>query len=271
MAIEFVRALAPAIREAAAIAHRLEGRVENRPKTAERTAVKQALTEADTAVQEALLVPLLKHFPGVSLAAEEDTPTVASFPTSADEMVVIDPIDGTLRSYLEASGPYAIMVGLVVRGRYEAALVALPREGLFFEAVRGGGAWMSRAGGRRRPARVGSHCDQVLVSHGMPEPVFAGLRARGFLPIPACGGAVSVAPLVTGVQAGVRYASAPQGISIRGRIGVLIAREAGVLVSASGGQAFPEDSDSPAPILLLSSDAAKLAAIEGALAEADLL
>jgi fructose-1,6-bisphosphatase/inositol monophosphatase family enzyme len=270
MASDFVHVLAPAMREAAAIARRLEGRVENCPKTGEVTAVKQALTEADTAVQETLLAPLLKHFPEVSLAAEEDTPTVASFPASAAERVVLDPIDGTLHSYLEASGPYSIMIGLAVRGRYEAALVALPREGLFFEAVRGGGAWVSRAGGRRRRARAGAAGNHILVSHGMPEAFVAALRARSFDPIPACGGAVSVAPLVVGAQGGARHASTPGGISIRGRIGVLVAREAGVLVSGAGHRAFPDDTESPAPVLLLASDAAKLAAMEEALGEAGL-
>ncbi|MBW2272788.1 MAG: hypothetical protein JRG96_05925 [Deltaproteobacteria bacterium] len=270
MASDFVRLLAPAMREAAAIARRLEGRVENCPKTGELTAVKQALTEADTAVQEALLVPLLKHFPGVCLAAEEDTPTVACFPANADEQVVLDPIDGTLRSYLEASGPYAIMLGLVVRGRYEAALVALPREGLFFEAVRGGGAWVSRAGGRRRIARGGAAGKQILVSHGMPESFSDALRARGFHPIPACGGAVSVAPLVVGAQGGARHASTQGGISIRGRVGVLVAREAGLHVRGGGGQAFPADTATPAPVLLLANDADALATMEEALGEAGL-
>ena len=270
MASEFVRVLAPAMREAAAIARHFEGRVENCPKTGEATPVKQALTEADTAVQEALLAPLLEHFPGVCLAAEEDTPTVARFPASADEQVVIDPIDGTLRSYLEASGPYAIMIGLAVRGRYEAALVALPREGLFYEAVRGGGAWVSRAGGRRRRPRAGSKGNHILVSHGIPETFNTALRARGFDPIPACGGAVSVAPLVVGAQGGARHATTPGGLSVRGRIGVLVAREAGLLVTGAGGSAFPEDSESPAPVLLLASESAKLDAMEGALLEAGL-
>jgi len=270
MGSDFVRVLAPAMREAAAIARRLEGRVENCPKTGEATAVKQALTEADTAVQEALLVPLLKHFPGVSLAAEEDTPSVASFPASAAEQVVLDPIDGTLRSYLEASGPYAIMLGLAVHGRYEAALVALPREGLFFEAVRGEGAWVARAGGRRRRARPGTAGNHILVSHGMPEAFGVALRARGFDPIPACGGAVSVAPLVVGAQGGARYAPAPVGISNRGRIGILVAREAGMTVTGARGSAFPDDTDSPAPVLLLAGDARKLVAMEECLVEAGL-
>ena len=38
------------------------------------------------------------------LAAEEDTPTTACFARSGPELVVIDPIDGTLRCYLEVAG-----------------------------------------------------------------------------------------------------------------------------------------------------------------------
>ena len=53
---EFVRALAPALRQSASIARALEGRVANRPKRGEATPVKAALTIADTASQEALLV-----------------------------------------------------------------------------------------------------------------------------------------------------------------------------------------------------------------------
>ena len=97
----FVRALAPALRQSASIARALEGRVANRPKPGEATAVKAALTIADTASQEALLVPLLEHFPTVRLAAEEDTPSTIQFASEGPELVVIDPIDGTLRFYLE--------------------------------------------------------------------------------------------------------------------------------------------------------------------------
>ena len=77
----FVAAMAPALRQAASIARALEGRVQNRPKWGEESAVKAALTLADSAAQEAILVPLLERFPGVALRAEEDTPSVRSFPT----------------------------------------------------------------------------------------------------------------------------------------------------------------------------------------------
>jgi fructose-1,6-bisphosphatase/inositol monophosphatase family enzyme len=250
----FVEHLGPALRQAAAVARALEGRVPNRPKADAGSEVKAALTLADSAAQETLLVALQEHFPAVALRAEEETPSVAAFPPEAADrpLVVIDPIDGTLHSYLEHRGPYAVMVGLAVRGRYEAALVALPREGLFFDGVRGGAARRSRPRDRARPVRAEASGDTVLVSHEMPEPVRERLRARGFSPVAACGGAISVAPLVPGVRAGLRLA--PENVSIRGRIGVLIARAAGACALGEGAGPFPEDLETPSRALAVAAE-----------------
>ena len=268
--VDFVAALSPALRQAAAITRALEGRVDNNPKAGETTATKQALTLADTASQEALLVPLLERFPQVRVEAEEDTPSVLRFPRQSAALVVIDPLDGTLHSYLRMAGPYAVMVGLALEGCYEAALVALPREGLFFSAARGAGAQLARAAGRTKPARIESGGERILVSHGMPESLSRWLQARGLEPVPACGGAVAVAPLIAGVRAGIRYAPQAGGVSIRGRIGVLIAREAGALVRGARGREFPADLDTAAPVLLVAKTEEDLALLDQALAAAGL-
>jgi fructose-1,6-bisphosphatase/inositol monophosphatase family enzyme len=251
---EFAKQMAPAVRAAAGLAHSMEGRVHNSPKLDEPTAVKQALTEADTATQEIILQSLLEHFPNVGLAAEEDTDSVARFPPEAEAMVIIDPIDGTLNSYIEAGGPYAVIVGLAIRGRYESGLVSLPREGLHFEGTRGRGAYCLTNGRNHGPARADPDGNRVLVSHQMPAGVISALVDRGYEVIPACGGAVSVAPLIKGVRAGLRYAGNPTGVSIRGRVGIVIAREAGALVTNMEGDEFPEDMDTPEETLIVSSD-----------------
>jgi len=250
---KFIEVLSPAMRQAASIARALEGRVQNTPKKEESTEVKQALTIADTATQEALLVPLREPFPQGALEAADATETARSFAArgSRNALVVIDPIDGTLHSYLRGEGPYAVMAGLAIDGRYEAALVALPREGLFFEAVRGGGARMAKAGSAMRAVRVDSAGERVFFSHGIPEASREGLRRCDASPVAACGGAVSIAPLVKGVRAGIRWGHAEEGISIRGRIGLLVAREAGLCVLGSTGQDFPEDIGSFEPGLVI--------------------
>jgi len=262
---EFVELLAPAMRQAASIARALEGRVQNTPKLDEPTAVKQALTVADTATQEALLVPVAEHFPSVALEAEEDTETARRFARSGRVRVVCDPIDGTLHSYLRGEGPYGVLVGLERDGRYDAALVALPREGLFYDAIRGGGARACRAGGEPGAAKLYELGTRVLVSHGMPEPVFEAVRAAGFEPLPACGGAVAIAPLIKGVRAGLRFGTAPEGVSIRGRIGLLIAREAGLHVRALGLREFPDDLTTREPGLIVARDPGDLPVLAAAL------
>jgi fructose-1,6-bisphosphatase/inositol monophosphatase family enzyme len=251
---EFVAAMKPALFEAAQIARRLQDRVVNHPKFGEASDVKAALTEADTAAQEALLRALHARFARVRLEAEEDTPTVQRFGTSGDETVVIDPIDGTLRFYLEQTGPYAIMVGLAFQDRYVAALIALPRENQVFDAVQGSGA-RAGIGTSTQPIRVKEPTgNRVFVSHNLPEPIARQLRDRGYEVCPASGGAISVAPLVPGVCGGVRIVSnSPAGVSIRGRIGVLIAREAGSHVRARDAE-FPETLRDPASTLIVGAN-----------------
>lgn len=265
---EFLRDLTPALRQAAAIARALEGRVANRPKEGEESAVKAALTVADTAAQEALLFPLLRHFRGARLDAEERTPSVGQFTGEQDDTwIVIDPIDGTLRFFLERRGPYGIMAGLALRERFVAALVALPRELLFFQGAAGDGARSAQADGRFRAAVLHAEGRRVLTSPDLPEVVVEALRARGYEPAPACGGAISVAPLVPGVCGGIRVAT--RSISRRGRIGLRIAREAGAWVRDVHGAPFPDDLDAPAATLVVAASGTHGEALREALAAAD--
>lgn len=265
----FVRVLLPAFEQAAAIALALEGRVANRPKRGETSEIKAALTIADTAAQEALLVPLLGEFRGVQLEAEEDTPSVALFRGSRGRRVVVDPIDGTFNYFLKRRGPYAVMAGLAEDDRYQAALVALPREGHLFWAERGGRCG-KREIGPEHPGRSGVE-DGIFVSDTTPESARRALRREGFAVQLASGGAISVAPLVPGFVAGLRFAPAPESgpapgsVSVRGRIGLLIAREAGATVRRADGSRFPETIYAPAASLLVARDAALAVRISRAL------
>ena len=60
------------------------------------------------------------------------------------------------------------------------------------------------------------------------------------------------------------------GISIRGRIGALIAAEAGALVRGEDGASFPLAIEAPARALLVAAGASELAALEAALSAAGL-
>lgn len=243
----------------------MEGRVANRPKDGEPTPVKAALTVADTAAQEALLAALLERFSHVHLEAEEDTPSVGRFDSRGNDLVVVDPIDGTLRFYLEGLGPYAIMAGLAIAGSYEAAVVALPRESLYFDAVRGRGARVARRAGGPCAAKALADGRRVFISHDLPGAAVEVLLSHGFQVAPACGGAISVAPLVPGVCAGLRWTDRAS-LSTRGRIGALISDEAGALVRGEHGRPFVRDIRARTRALLVAAEAQDLAALEEALA-----
>ena len=143
--------------------------------------------------------------------------------------------------------------------------MALPREGLFFDAVLGGGAQMARTGEEHHLAQASLRGRRVLVSHGMPASAVRALVAQGYQVTSASGGAVAVAPLLPGVCAGLRVADGPGGVSRRGRVGVLISREAGLLVQGAGDEPFPVDLDSPAPVLRVAATEIDLVALGDAL------
>ena len=268
---DFVRLLEPEVRRAALLARTLEGRVQNVPKASEDKPAKQALTEADTRTQEILLAAVHEHFPNVALDAEEDTPAVDRFPADSDFRVVIDPIDGTLHSYLEGRGPYAVMIGLVEGHEYKAGLVALPREGLLFAASYREGALRARAGGPLRPVRAEADGNRILISHGAPKAAHTYLEERGFEVIPACGGAVAVAPLIAGVRAGLRWSSSGGiGISVRGRIGAQIAAEGGAFLRSEDDSDFPLDTKTRAAALRVAAREDELELLAGALQAAGL-
>lgn len=263
---ELVAALRPALRQAAAITRALEGSVANEPKQGEATLAKAALTLADIASQEAILVRLHERFPGVSLEAEERTPSVDAFPIGSDDLVVLDPLDGTWHSYLNRRGPYGVILALAHRGRVEAALVALPREGLFFDAVRGGPATTWHAEGDPRPARLHAEGRRVLVSHELPDRARGRLAAAGYEPLSAAGAAIGVAPLVPGVCAGLRVATTEAGVSVRGRGAAFVSRVAGAIVACEQGE-LPDVVDTTVRTLYVAADEARLRDLRAAMGE----
>ena len=63
---------------------------------------------------------------------------------------------------------------------YTAALVALPREELYLDAVRGRGARVAQRGSPPRRVRAEATGKRVYVSHNVPEAARESLRSRGF-------------------------------------------------------------------------------------------
>src|SRR5437016_1882377 len=69
-------------------------------------------TAADRAAQEVILQYLHQAYPDDGLCAEEQTPTVAAGPRSANRVWIVDPIDGT-RGFASKNGEFSTMIALV--------------------------------------------------------------------------------------------------------------------------------------------------------------
>ena len=79
---------------------------------------------------------------------------------------VIDPLDGTV-NYLYGLPDWAVSIGVEVDGIVVAGVVEVPSRGETFSAVRGRGAWLDSADGRRElRCGPGPELSQALVATG---------------------------------------------------------------------------------------------------------
>jgi myo-inositol-1(or 4)-monophosphatase len=263
---DFVESMTLAVRQAAAAVRWLEGRVRNRPKAGEITPEKKALTDGDCVSQEVLLVALLDRYPEVALNVEEDTPTVARFPGQADDLVVIDPIDGTLR-YLRGDGRYAILVGLERQGRVEAMLAAIPQLDVVIRSARGGGTEISRGDAPFEAVRAADRGSEVYVSYGLDPDVGRRLDAGGAKRVTAAGAAIACAPLLDDACGGLRVMATPEGLSRRAWVAALATLEAGGAVEGLEGE-FPEVYRPGVPVLIAAPSSGAAAELRSSLAPA---
>ncbi len=262
---DFVESMTLPVRQAVAAVRWLEGRVRNRPKASEITPEKAALTDGDCVSQEILLVALLARYPEVALNVEEDTPTVARFSGEAHDLVVIDPIDGTLR-YLRGDGRYAILVGLERRGLVEATLVAIPQLDVVIRSVRGGGTEISRGGAPFEVVRAADRGSDVYVSHGLDPGVGRRLDADGAKRVTAAGAVIACAPLLNDACAGLRVIASPKGLSRRAWVAGLATLEAGGVVEGLEGE-FPDSYRPGVPVLIAAPSVGAAAELRSTLTE----
>src|SRR6187551_1147497 len=173
----FVEVFRLAALQAGQVARYLQGQVEKQEKAGETTAESAALTAVDLAAQDVILHQLWAALPEIRVDAEEDTELVGRFAGAASDapLVVIDPVDGTL-NYTLGSHDYAVMGALLVRGFYEAAVVAFPAHGELYSAIRGAGAWVERKDGVPERLVAPPPRERVLVSPRVPEAAQERLR-----------------------------------------------------------------------------------------------
>ena len=111
----------------------------------------------------------------------------------------------------------------------------------------------------------------ALAGFFAPELVAVGVWEVNWVAVTAAcllTGLLAFVPLIPGVRAGLRLPGASAGISIRGRIGLLISSEAGALMESERGERFPLRIHEPARALLLAVNEQDMEHLRYALAAA---
>jgi myo-inositol-1(or 4)-monophosphatase len=130
------------------------------------------VTDADFAANQAIRKTIEKAFPSHVILSEEDPRPSASV-RSAENIWVIDPLDGT-NNFARGYPVYAVSIALVQRGQLVVGVVHDPLRAETYSAMRGGGAFLN--GKRLQVSQVSRFDESVLgfeLSHAQE------LRERG--------------------------------------------------------------------------------------------
>ena len=125
------------------------------------------VTEVDQASEAAIIEVLRTAYPGHSILAEEsghDPKGHAGHPREADNIWIIDPLDGTT-NFIHGFPQYAVSIALMQKGVVTQAVVYDPSRDELFTASRGRGAYLN---GRRIRVSKRLRIEESLIGTGFP-------------------------------------------------------------------------------------------------------
>lgn len=150
-----------------------------------KTSAFDVVTEADERAEAAIGAGLRAAFPGAALVGEEAAhrdPALLDAIATAELAFVIDPLDGT-RNFASGLPLFGVMVAATVRGEVVAGVIHDPVRRDSACALRGGGAWLEQADGRRVDLRVAApvpvaQMEAIVDTNFLPEPLRTQVNAR---------------------------------------------------------------------------------------------
>lgn len=138
---EILHTLLPHLRVAAGYAKQIQAKITSLPaKDAGDNILSAALTDADLSIQTMVEVALLGTYPDLAFHGEEyeasrNTKYFASTELSADNyLITLDPIDGT-KYYLDGFDNYQIILSILNKDNYEAAIAVSPAQNCYYYAI----------------------------------------------------------------------------------------------------------------------------------------
>jgi 3'(2'), 5'-bisphosphate nucleotidase len=172
-----------AAREAGSAAMRFYGTTRS-----ERKADASPVTAADHAANDVITAAIRLDFPDDAVLSEESADSPERL--GARRVWIVDPLDGT-KEFLARNGEFSILIGLAVDGEPVLGVVYLPAVEVMYDAARGAGAWVDRAGERRRLTRNEAVADagiRLVGSRSHADPFVARMQqALGITDVSPCG------------------------------------------------------------------------------------
>lgn len=246
---QILATLLPQLRVAAAYACEIQSRIVSHPDKEADNFFGAALSDADLSVQTFLEVALLGLFPQMRFFGEEHEKTYNTkyfrgidLGEAGDYLVTLDPIDGT-RFYLDGHNNFQIILAVLNRDDFEAAIAITPAQNLYYYALRGQGAF-------KGPLSADLDNCQPLARQHPPDSVFLGFNMADLKPALQSRYQVisvstdyareaqipNVSGLLSGELAGVVLA---KGNFIDGAALAFIAREMGCIATLLDGTPLP--------------------------------
>lgn len=143
-----------AAREAGSLVKSMLGKIDAKEKTRN-----NLVTTADLAAEDAIISEIKKQFPGHSFCAEERH---ESTPRDADNLWVIDPLDGT-NNYAHGIPHFCVSIAYAEKGEVLAGVVHDPMRDECFTALKGGGAFLN---GKKIAVSPCTRLDQSIIATG---------------------------------------------------------------------------------------------------------
>jgi myo-inositol-1(or 4)-monophosphatase len=209
------------------------------------------VTGTDVLVQNTLQEVLHEHQPDVAFVGEEGTPTAFQ---EAWRVWLVDPICGTT-NYAAAISLFATNVALIEGGQIVASAVADGGTGELYVAERSRGAWRVESPGLRS-LHAASGFGLVSVDpdnrggqgiEDFPTAFAIEAQIQRRWDVRALSSTIALVYVASGRLAGAVYATS--GAALHVAAGVLLAREAGAIVTDHTGEGWTLDS----PILVVAA------------------
>lgn len=137
------------------------------------------VTEADTAMQQAVVDALHKHWPQCPLLGEEMAAAEQQSMLDADDagLWVLDPLDGT-RNFASGIPIFSTALAFISQGEVQLGLIYDPVRNECFSAIKGQGAWLNRAPLKLDDARTAlNQCIAQVDMKRLPESMAVKIAA----------------------------------------------------------------------------------------------